>query len=207
MMTKRFAYIITLTVSVLVFLTSCQGDRASVIPREDMSRIYAEMMLTDQWILETPNARLIADTSLVYAPILEKYGYDAADYPKSVDHYMDDPERFAKILKGTGAILDARLAELELKKEELERLKKIRQEVEKFRPDVKWDEVFKAGMQLDSIWKATTTRPEKKEKPVKYDSRAKKGMAGSFDGAMKPESSKKVQLNRQNLKLLDNENK
>lgn len=194
-MTRRFAYIITLTVSVLIFLTSCQGDKARVIPREDLSRIYAEMMLTDQWILETPNVRLIADTSLVYAPILEKYGYDAADYRKSVDHYMDDPERFSKILKVTGSILDARLAELELKKEEIERQKKIRQEIDKFIPDVKWDEVFKAGMQLDSIWKAATTRPEHKEKPVRYDNK------------VKPMSSKKIQLNRQNLKTFENEGK
>ena len=170
-----------------------------------MSRLYAEMMLTDQWILETPNARLIADTSLVYAPILEKYGYDAADYRKSVDHYMDDPERFAKILKGTGAILDARLAELELKKEELERLKKIRQEVEKFRPDVKWDEVFKAGMPLDSIWKAATTRPETKDtKTVKKE---KKDRIVTLDGVLNPDVSKKKQLNRQNLKTLEHEGK
>ena len=147
-MKMYFRHILMVTVSALILLTSCQKDQAEVIPREELSRIYAEMLLTDQWILETPNVRLIADTSLVYAPILEKYGYDAADYRKSVYHYMDDPERFAKILRETATILDARLADLEVRKEELKRLEAIRKEVEKFRPDVKWDEVYDA---LDEV--------------------------------------------------------
>ena len=99
MVKKRSAYIVAMALSALIFLASCGTDEAEVIPRDDMSRIYAEMLLTDQWIINTPNIRLIADTSLVYAPIFEKYGYDTDDYRKSVDHYMDDPERFARIFR------------------------------------------------------------------------------------------------------------
>ena len=57
-------------------LTSCGKDEAEVIPRSKLARIYAEMLMTDQWITATSGVRLIADTSLVYEPILEKYGYD-----------------------------------------------------------------------------------------------------------------------------------
>lgn len=141
-MIRRFAYIAATLASALVLAVSCGKDEAEVIPRDTLAQIYAEMLLTDQWILDTPNVKLIADTSLVYEPILGKYGFDAADYRKSVDHYMDDPERFAKIFRETNDILNARLDELTLLKEEQDRLKKLRKEAEKFRPDINFEEYF-----------------------------------------------------------------
>ena len=141
-MRKHLGNIIAMAVSAIIFLTSCGRDVAEVIPRKDMARIYAEMLLTDQWIMNKPTVRKIADTSLVYAPILERYGYDAADYRKSVDHYMDDPERFAKILRETGEILDDRLTDLGIRKQEALRIKNMRLQAEQYRPDTKWDKVL-----------------------------------------------------------------
>mgnify|MGYP003445798638 FL=1 len=63
-------YIVILTASVLV-LSSCGKDEAEVIPRAKLAKIYAEMLVTDQWVTSTPGVRMIADTSLVYEPILE----------------------------------------------------------------------------------------------------------------------------------------
>ncbi len=134
-----FGHIALLAASVIVLLPSCRKDDAEVIPRTELSRIYAEMLLTDQWILNTPNVRNIADTSLVYEPILEKYGYDPDDYRKSIDVYMDDPERFAKIFRETSELLSARLDELHAEKERLKRLEELKKEAEKFRPDTKWE--------------------------------------------------------------------
>lgn len=133
-------HIAALALSVLVLLSSCRKDEAEVIPRSELSKIYAEMLLTDQWILNTPNVRTIADTSLVYEPILEKYGYDSDDYRKSVDVYMDDPERFAKILRETGEILTRRLEDLKVKKERQEYLAMLRLKAEKYRPDIDWEQ-------------------------------------------------------------------
>ncbi len=141
-MKRSFRYVVAVSAVLVLFLSSCGRGRVRVIPRDELAEIYAEMMMTDQWILNTPNVRLIADTSLVYEPILEKYGYDSDDYRKSIDVYMDDPERFAKILKVTGEILEGRLKALELKKEEMERLEMLRKEAEKFRPDLDFDEMF-----------------------------------------------------------------
>jgi hypothetical protein len=141
-MSKYLGYIIAMAASAALFLTSCGKDGGEVIPRKDMAEIYAEMLMTDQWILMTPNVRLIADTSLVYAPILERYGYDRDDYVKSIDHYMDDPERFAKIFRETGRILDEYVAELETRQAELERLEKLKKEAEKYRPDVDWKGLY-----------------------------------------------------------------
>ena len=141
-MKRSFRYVAAIPAVLILFLTSCVGNRARVIPRGELAEIYAEMMITDQWILNTPNVRLIADTSLVYEPILQKYGYDADDYRRSVEEYMDDPERFARILRETGQILEARLEVLEVKKAEMERLEKLRKEAEKFRPNLDFDEMF-----------------------------------------------------------------
>lgn len=142
-MKKHLANILALALSAVIFLASCGRDDAEVIPRDDLAKIYAEMLLTDQWIVNTPNIRLIADTSLVYAPIFEKYGYDTDDYRKSVDHYMDDPERFAKILRETGEILDDRMVALEKRKDEMVRLENERALLERFKPDIKWENVYR----------------------------------------------------------------
>lgn len=118
---------LTVAVILLVLLVSCRKDETRVIPRGKLSQIYAEMLLTDQWITMTPGMRMIADTSLVYEPILEKYGYTSADYRKTVETYMDDPERYARILRSSSQILDERLREL---KRELKKMEEAERETE-----------------------------------------------------------------------------
>ena len=95
---KLWKYILPL-IAVVVFASCSSKDEAEVIPRDTMADIYVEMLMMDQWITTIPGMRIIADTSLVYEPILEKYGYDKMDYIHSVDVYMDDPERFSRILR------------------------------------------------------------------------------------------------------------
>ncbi len=109
---SRFHILVVLSAAMILF-SSCRRNEAEVIPRGKLAKIYAEMFVTDQWIVSNQSVRRIADTSLVYEPILEKYGYDTEDYLKSVDKYMDDPERFSRILRTTVEILDARIKELE----------------------------------------------------------------------------------------------
>ncbi len=104
-------HILAALAAVMVVFASCSRG-AEIIPRKKMAEIYAEMLVTDQWISTTPGIRHIADTSLVYEPILDKYGYDSDDYRASVDKYMDDPERFSRIFRTAGEIMDKRLAEL-----------------------------------------------------------------------------------------------
>ncbi|MDE5732155.1 MAG: DUF4296 domain-containing protein [Bacteroidales bacterium] len=119
---KRISWhIVFVCVAFAALLVSCGKDRAKVIPRSTLAKIYAEMLLTDQWIASAPSIKRIADTSLVYEPILEKYGYNSEDYRKSVEHYLDDPERFSRIFRSASEILDAHIKELKA-------LQKIREE-------------------------------------------------------------------------------
>lgn len=140
-MKRSFLQIMAVCLS-LSALFSCGGGEPVVIPRAKMSKIYAEMLVTDQWIISTPSVRQIADTSLVYEPILNKYGYTREDYNKSVGHYMDDPERFARIFRTTAEILDERIKELEIRKQEEDKAEMRRLQAEKFRPDIDPEELF-----------------------------------------------------------------
>ncbi len=96
-------------------LASCV-KKERVIPKEKMSEIYAEMYVLDQWIDDNRSLRREADTSLVYAPVLERYGYTYDDYLNSVSAYMKDPTRYSRILRRTSEILNGRLAELKAEK-------------------------------------------------------------------------------------------
>jgi hypothetical protein len=124
--------LILLAVAVMLASSCTKQDKARVIPRSKMSRIYAEMMVMDQWIQNKPGLRMIADTSLVYEPILEKYGYDSEDYQYTVEYYMADPERFSRILRSTVSILDKELKNLRKMQVEIERQEKIQREIAKF---------------------------------------------------------------------------
>lgn len=78
-------------------LVSCSKG-PEVIPKRQMEKIYHEMFLADQWLIDNPEKRSLADTTWFYAPIFEKYGYDIEDYRASVDFYLSDPKRYADML-------------------------------------------------------------------------------------------------------------
>ena len=70
-----------------LLVISC-GRNGRVIPAHKLSKIYAEMLVLDQRIRNNPQLASTADTTLVYEPILNKYGYSGKDYAKSVARYM-----------------------------------------------------------------------------------------------------------------------
>ena len=102
----------------LVLALSC-ARTGRVIPEEKFSDIYAEMLLADQWISSNLKARRVADTTLFYAPILEKYGYDVLDYDASVSHYMKKPADFAAILDKSSMKLTAYANRLQAVEDEM----------------------------------------------------------------------------------------
>ena len=127
-----------MTLSVMSFsLESC--GRKDVIGERDLAHIYAEMLMMDQWINATPGARIIADTSLVYEPILRKYGYTSEVYRNSVEYYLEDPEDYADIMTATIKILDGRLEELRDLKVKQQEDKDRANFVKKIARDIKFD--------------------------------------------------------------------
>ena len=130
-MRKVFLYISAL-IAVLFLCLACSGDRASVIPRGKLAKIYAEMLVMDQWAQSESHLRATADTSLIYEPVFHKYGYDIQDYTRSVEYYMQDPERFSRILRESTDILQARIEELNALKKQMRRLEEIKSFVTDF---------------------------------------------------------------------------
>ena len=83
-----------------------------------MARIYAEMYLADSWVNQSPQEiRERADTTALYRPIIERYGYTLEDYWASIAYYLQDPDRFSRILRKSTDILSAEIAALEKARE------------------------------------------------------------------------------------------
>lgn len=118
----------------LCVLSSCRRE-ARIIPRSKMTKIYVEMFVADQRIASSPDIRRTADTSWVYEPIFEKYGYTSDDYRASVAHYMKDPDRYARILRESVALIDAELKLMRKEKQRLESLEQMREMIEMFNPE------------------------------------------------------------------------
>lgn len=119
----------------LMMFSSCSKEENKVIPRGKLASIYAEMLLTDQWIQDTPSIRSVADTSLIYEPILERYGYTKMDYLMTVDKYLDDPERFSRIWRKTSEILDERLKDAKRRRDALQSVEDRIRERQKYAVD------------------------------------------------------------------------
>ncbi len=85
-----------------VFAFGACAREAKVIPARKMARIYREMLLADQWLADNPEKKTAADTTWFYEPIFEKYGYTLKDYQNSVDHYLNDPKRYAQMMAKVG---------------------------------------------------------------------------------------------------------
>lgn len=96
----------------MLLLCSC-GRKARVIPESVLSDIYAEMFLADQWVQQNSRVRKTADTTNFYLPIFEKYGYGLDDYRHSVEHYLREPDDYARILKATSSKLNAEAKRLQ----------------------------------------------------------------------------------------------
>ena len=108
-------YILVVTVMV-GGLCSCNRSRG-IIPRAKFSKIYAELFVADAWLSSASSeVKAKADTTAFYEPIFKKYGFTTADYLTSVEYYLNDPERFGKIIKKAHHMLDTEIELLESKR-------------------------------------------------------------------------------------------
>lgn len=115
-----------LILALLMALTAACSRRAKLIPPAKMKAIYAEMLLLDQWIGRNWSDTRVADTSLVYGPLLKKHGYSEEDYRKSVAHYMKDPDSFSTMFEDIGKDFTAKAKVLEDKEKLKARLDSVK---------------------------------------------------------------------------------
>ena len=91
----RFRHIVLLVLAALLALQACGPKKIS---RRDMEDIFYEMFIQDQKIKQDRTLKQMADTSLVYAGILESKGYDTDDYLYSLHEYLAEPEKMEKVM-------------------------------------------------------------------------------------------------------------
>ena len=130
-MRRRFLIVCILLLGIL---SSCKRE-GRIIPRSKMTKIYVEMFVADQRIARNHDFYRMADTSWVYEPIFGKYGYNSDDYRASVAHYMKDPDRYARILRESVALIDAELKVMKKEKKRLESLEQMRERNDVFIPE------------------------------------------------------------------------
>ena len=114
---SRTACHIVLAVLALLALSACGPRR---IPKGEMEDIFYQMFLQDQKIKQDRSLKQMADTSLVYEPILESKGYDTDDYLYSLHEYLAEPEKMEKIMGNVAERIEKELKgvkkEVELEK-------------------------------------------------------------------------------------------
>ncbi len=124
-MKKQFLTVVSVA-AVLACICSC-SESGKVIPRSKLAKIYAEMFVVDAWLDTAPyEIRRNADTLRVYEPIFREYGYTTEDYRASISYYLQDPDRFSRILKRTSHILGADIEDLRREQEAMIELEELR---------------------------------------------------------------------------------
>jgi len=131
-MRRVLSFVLAVLAAALLAL-SCE-KKASVIPKSTLSKIYMEMFLVDKWLMDYPQG-LKADTTLVYESIFNKYGYTSDDYRESVSFYLKDPDRYARILRETSAMMDAQIKVLEARKAVADAAKEAEDRLKSFAPE------------------------------------------------------------------------
>ena len=108
---------ILLIVCLLAVVVSChKGPRR--IPRGDMEDIMMQVLLQDQYLKQHTELRKQADTTLVYEGIFESFGYDTDDFMASLEYYLEDASRMAKIMEKVESRLMVKVKEAEKEVEE-----------------------------------------------------------------------------------------
>ena len=145
-----------LHIALLVLLVAACGPRK--IPRDDMERIMADMLIQDQQIKQDRKLQKQADTSLVYEGIFEQYGYDTDDFIYSVEYYLEDPSRMEKIMGNVAERMEkeAKQAGVEAEQEEWQKkfMKIYQMKVDVNRrpqPPVSAVDTLPVRMQQDSV--------------------------------------------------------
>ena len=99
---NRFFRIITIAALVV---TSCSRD---VIDGDDLPKILADIYMTDRAILNSPLDIHKADSSLIYEPVLKKYGYTTEDLVYTFDYYLSRPLKLKSYFYEAKKILEVR---------------------------------------------------------------------------------------------------
>ncbi len=99
-----------------------------------MTDIYADMAMADALLSQNYQNRRVADTSRVYAAILQNYGYTEEDFRTSEEAYIKDAGRYVRMVKKAVLKLDAEKKALKEEKRRIDDMKDRAAAVRRFAP-------------------------------------------------------------------------
>lgn len=135
-------------------LLSAAGCRKGpeIIPEKDFGRLYAELLVTDQWVSQHPATRRTADTTRVYAQVLESHGYTDEQVVASMKYYLRDPRRYKRALDVTVATLEKQFNEVDAEVTARDNVKSfLTQYRRNGRRDTVWVHPLPAYLPVDSV--------------------------------------------------------
>lgn len=109
-MREKICMSILFLAAAVMTVQSCR--HRDLIPQDVMSRIYYDMYMTDQAVKDNRTFDRMTDTLRIYEPLFNRYGYTTDDYIRSVNTYLERPDRFIKVFEETKAMLEKREAVL-----------------------------------------------------------------------------------------------
>lgn len=111
-MPKHILSLLAVFLSAFILTVSCSG-RNDIIPEDTMSQIYYDMYLTDEAVDLNYQYRRMADTLNIYEPVFNRYGYTSDDFRRSVNFYLERPDRFENVFANTKSMLEKHRREIE----------------------------------------------------------------------------------------------
>ena len=85
---------ITALLATLIILSSCNQG---LIPRGKLTKIISEIYLTDKYLSSNQELVTIADSALLYEPILNSYGYTTEDFLRTISYYVERPAKLKTV--------------------------------------------------------------------------------------------------------------
>lgn len=110
-MSRKTCMIFLCIACTVLAASSCLRNR-DIIPEDVMSSIYYDMYMTDEAVKADLKYRRMIDTLMIYEPVFNRYGYTSEDYTRSVNYYLERPDRFLEVFEKTKHMLEMRGAEL-----------------------------------------------------------------------------------------------
>lgn len=93
---RRISVLATSFLFSLLLFTSCSKER---IPKEDFKKVLKDIFLTDLIIQREGQLSQMADSALVYKPVLDKHGYTTGQFLATLDYYVGRPDRLKSLLR------------------------------------------------------------------------------------------------------------
>ncbi|HHV04665.1 MAG: DUF4296 domain-containing protein [Bacteroidales bacterium] len=120
---------IVLTVLCLISLLPACSHQGKRIPADDFQLVLRDMFMTDVILEQEAQWDHLADSTMVYIPILEKHGYTADQFLATLDYYIGRPSRYKSLLTRLRNSMNAERTEYN---ERMARIKEKKVLVERF---------------------------------------------------------------------------